>query len=354
MEEVLIGGIQQLGVGVRNVDEGFAWFRRAFGTDLPVFREAATAPLMTRYTEGVVPTRDALLAVNTAGGGGFEIWQHTGKEPSAPSRPVEIGDYGLLAGRIKARGISQAYQYLQSIGADVRSPARPDPSGNSSFVVVDPWGNHFVVAESDEWFRRPDTPLGGVSGAVIGVSDMAASLDFYATVLGYDQKRYDETGQFDDLVALPGGDRTVRRALISRSVPPKGPFATLFGPSRLELVSVPGHEGMRAFDGRWWGDLGFIHLCYDVVGMDALAERCEGAGHPFTVDSGTESFEMGEAGGRFAYVEDPDGTLIEFVETHKVPVLKKLNWYLDLRKRPRGASLPNWMIRAMGFGRVRG
>ena len=32
-------------------------------------------------------------------------------------------------------------------------------------------------------------------------------------------------------------------------------------------------------------------------------------------------------------LKTPDGTLIEFVETHKVPVLKKLGWYLDLRKR---------------------
>jgi len=33
---------------------------------------------------------------------------------------------------------------------------------------------------------------------------------------------------------------------------------------------------------------------------------------------------MGEASGHFAYVEDPDGTLIEFVETHKIPIIKKL------------------------------
>ena len=31
---------------------------------------------------------------------------------------------------------------------------------------------------------------------------------------------------------------------------------------------------------------------------------------------------MGDAAGQFAYIEDPDGTLIEFVETHKVPLVK--------------------------------
>ena len=86
-----------------------------------------------------------------------------------------------------------------------------------------------------------------------------------------------------------------------------------------------------------WGDPGFIHLCYDMHGMDQLKAFCESKGFPFTVDSKKShegnSFDMGEAAGHFSYIEDPDGTLIEFVETHKVPILKKFGWYLDLRKR---------------------
>jgi len=62
---------------------------------------------------------------------------------------------------------------------------------------------------------------------------------------------------------------------------------------------------------------------------------------------------MGEAAGHFAYIEDPDGTLIEFVETHKVPILKKLNWYFNLKNRDPRKPLPSWMIKSMGFGRVK-
>jgi hypothetical protein len=61
---------------------------------------------------------------------------------------------------------------------------------------------------------------------------------------------------------------------------------------------------------------------------------------------------MGEAAGHFAYIEDPDGTLIEFVETHKLPILKKLGWYLDLRKRNAYKPLPDWMVRLLRFSRV--
>jgi hypothetical protein len=109
----------------------------------------------------------------------------------------------------------------------------------------------------------------------------------------------------------------------------------------------------KIYDGRMWGDLGFIHLCYDVKGMDALKEKCADAGFPFTVDSGGSSFDMGEAAGRFSYIEDPDGTLIEFVETHKVPIVKKLGWYLNLKQRRADKPLPRWMIKVMGLTRVK-
>ena len=80
--------------------------------------------------------------------------------------------------------------------------------------------------------------------------------------------------------------------------------------------------------------------------------ECETKGFPFTVDS-SNSFDMGEAAGRFSYVEDPDGTLIEFVETHKVPVMKKFGWYLNLKNRNPQKRLPNWMIKTMGLNKFK-
>jgi hypothetical protein len=91
--------------------------------------------------------------------------------------------------------------------------------------------------------------------------------------------------------------------------------------------------------------------------MDELRSFCESKGYPFMVDSKKsqegQSFDMGEAAGFFSYIEDPDGTLIEFVETHKVPILKKFGWYLDLRKRDPNKSLPGWMIMTLKYSRVK-
>jgi hypothetical protein len=92
-------------------------------------------------------------------------------------------------------------------------------------------------------------------------------------------------------------------------------------------------------------------------GIDNLRSFCENKGFPFTVDTKKSqegnSFDMGEAAGYFAYIQDPDGTLIEFVETHKVPILKKIGWYLDLRKRDPNKSLPEWILKTLRFSRVK-
>ena len=85
--------------------------------------------------------------------------------------------------------------------------------------------------------------------------------------------------------------------------------------------------------------------------MKALKAYCAEKGYPFTVDSCPDdtSFDMGDASGHFCYVEDPDGTLIELVETHKIPVVKKLGWFIDMKKRDQSKSLPKFLFRMMGL-----
>ena len=126
----------------------------------------------------------------------------------------------------------------------------------------------------------------------------------------------------------------------------------MLGASYIELIQVYDRTARKIFENRFWGDLGFIHLCFDIKDMNDLRLKCTQAGSPFTVDSGTH-FEMGDAAGHFSYIEDPDGALIEFVETFKIPILKKLGWFLDLRKRDPGKALPDWMLKTLRFSRVK-
>ncbi|NDE04567.1 MAG: hypothetical protein EB003_07970 [Flavobacteriia bacterium] len=54
-----------------------------------------------------------------------------------------------------------------------------------------------------------------------------------------------------------------------------------------------------------------------------------------------------------SYIEDPDGYWIEFVETHKVPILKKWGLYLNLKQGGKPKHLPKWMLKALGLNRVK-
>jgi len=208
---------------------------------------------------------------------------------------------------------------------------------------------------SDDFFKKDKHSNGGMYGCVIGVSNIENSRKLYSDILGYDQVVYDKTGSFDDFKSLPGGKTNCRRVLLRHSESRRGGFSRMLGSSEIELVQREDDAARPIFENRLWGDLGFIHLCFDINGMVKMRELCASKGFPFTVDTSADSdgFDMGEAAGHFSYIEDPDGTLIEFVEAHKIPIIKKINWYLDLRKRNPEKPLPNWMLKTLAFNRVK-
>lgn len=347
-----ISGIQQVGIGIPNVHEAFKWYRRNFGMDVKIFEEAAEANLMLPYTGGKGHSRHAILAVNMKGGGGFEIWQYTSRTPQPPAFDIQIGDLGILCARMKSTDVRGSYEYMKSKGLHVIGELSKDPAGSDHFFVRDPYGNLFEIVSGEGWFGKGFQLTGGPAGVMIGVTDIGKSRKLYSDVLGYDTVVYDKEGVFDDLKHLPGGTGRMRRVLLKHSQSRKGPFSRLLGPTQVELVTVYDRAPKKIFENRYWGDLGFIHLCFDITGMEELRKACVANGFPFTVDS-ANSFDMGEAAGHFSYIEDPDGTLIEFVETHKVPVFKKLGWYLNLKKRNPEKPLPDWMVKALAMNRVK-
>lgn len=344
--KTLISGIQQVGIGVRNADKAFDWYRKHFGMDVPVFKDASVAELMLPYTGGKPWERYAILALNMQGGGGFEIWQYTGREPQPASFAIQVGDLGIFGIMMKCRHVEAAHQSMKSSGIEV-SEIFKAPDGSARFHMNDPYGNRFTFCEGVSWFSSGKHSNGGVTGVQIGVSDMERSIRFYSDVLGLSQIIYDEQGVFPEL-----SNQAVRRVLLRPAVTPAGAFSRLLGVPQVELVQLSAGGGRKIYENRFWGDLGYIHVCFDVNDMKSLEARCAEKGSAFTVNSGN-SFDMGEAAGQFAYNEDPDGTLIEYVQTHKLPILKKFGWYLDLRKRDHNKPLPNWMLATMKFSRVK-
>ncbi|MDD3132943.1 MAG: VOC family protein [Bacteroidales bacterium] len=352
----IIAGIRQPGIGVSDVYQARDWYSKYFGYDVAIFDEDAMAALMLRYTDNTPQHRHAILTYNMKGGGGFEIWQYKQRTPVSAEFDLQPGDLGFYACKIKAPDVEKAHADFTRAKLNVLSPVVKAPDGGRYFFMKDPYGNRFQIEQGSNWLLRQKKLTGGSSGLVIGVSNMQRSIDFYKNILGYDHIIYDNTGVFDDWQVLDGGKERYRRVLLGHHAPRVGAFSPLLGETRLELVQALDRTPRKIYHDRLWGDLGFIHVCFDVVGMDALRQECAAAGHAFTVDSSdssdsTDSFDMGEAAGHFGYIEDPDGALIEFVETHKIPMLKKLGWYLNLKKRGQIKPLPRWFFKVMAMTR---
>ncbi|MCQ2302259.1 MAG: VOC family protein [Bacteroidales bacterium] len=332
MKEKVICGIQQVGIGVADVIEAWKWYYDNFGYEIKIVDAEGVAERMLPYTGGRPQSRRAIMAFNIRGGGGFEIWQPKGRELNYLKEPLRLGDYGILVAKIKTADIQNAYKTFTSKGLNVITEISETPFGYKHFFMKDPYGNLFEIEEDNYVFINEKKTTGGANGVTIGVSDMDRSIEFYGKLLDYDKVAYDHTGYFADLKGVPGGEHTLRRVILERSKPIDGPLSRVMGTSHIELVQNLDVEGRQLRDGRYWGDPGFIHLCFDVRNMDAVKEQTEALGHPFVCDSG-EDFDMGDANGHFTYVEDPDGTLIEFVETFSIPICKKLGLAINLKKR---------------------
>ena len=349
MDSFLISGIQQIGVGTTDFRKSWNWYIEMFGIDVKILEDDTVAERMLPYTGGVPQQRHACIAVNIQGGGGFEIWQYSKRKPEPCPFKIAVGDLGVFAAKLNCRDIKAFHKQISAKWQDCTIPETL-PDGTPCFYVKDLFGNVFQIVENKKVFIDQGKLTGGMAGAVIGVTDMDKSVKFYREVLGYNILISDTTGPFSTNNPMPEADKQYRR-IILKAPERKGAFAELFGDSTIELVQALERSPRKIYEGRYWGDPGFIQVCFDVTNMKALGEFCASKGHPFTVDScpDGERFDMGDASGHFTYIEDPDGTLIEFVEAHKVSIVKKLGLAIDMSRRDPEKPLPKLLFRLMGL-----
>lgn len=349
MKPFMISGIQQIGVGTVDFRKSWNWYIEMFGVDVRILEDDTVAERMLPYTGGKPQQRHACIAVNMQGGGGFEIWQYSKRKPEPCSFIIAVGDLGIFAAKLNCCDVEAFHKQISAKWQDCTAPETL-PDGTPCFYVKDLYGNIFQIIENRKVFINQGKLTGGMAGAVIGVSDMDASVKFYSEVLGYDTILSDTIGKFSEHNPMPGADKNCRRVIL-KAPQRKGAFAALFGESTIELVQALEHTPRKIYEGRYWGDPGFIQICFDVTNMKNLGEFCAGKGHPFTVDSCPDGqrFDMGDSSGHFTYIEDPDGTLIEFVETHKVSIIKKLGLAIDMSKRNPEKPLPKFLFRLMGL-----
>ncbi|MBM3428679.1 MAG: hypothetical protein FJX95_07850 [Bacteroidetes bacterium] len=62
---------------------------------------------------------------------------------------------------------------------------------------------------------------------------------------------------------------------------------------------------------------------------------------------------MGNTKVHCVYIDDPDGILIEMIEVYKVPIVEKWGVYLNVEKRDPLKPLPDFMLKALRFSRIK-
>ncbi len=348
-----INGIQHIGVGVLDSEISQKWYRQFLGMDIRMFDGVAPAPLMDVYTHNETITKRASMVLNLQGGCAMEVVNPTSFQPRKVAFDVELGDIAIYITQVKSRDVRKAYGYFKSNGAKLLSEVVEMPDGTPSFYVEDPNELIFQIVEGSNFYTKHKHVTGGPNGCVIGVTNIENSRKLYSDIMGYDKVVYDETRVFDDFATIKGGEKMFRRIRLAQSNPPGGGFAKVSADTYIELIQAIDYTPQKVWKGRIWGDVGFVHVGLDVRGMKGLGEDLESTGFGFTCDT-EDTLDMGGTTRvHCTYIDDPDGILIEMIEVYKIPILEKLGLFLNVEKRDPLKPLPDFMLKALRFARIK-
>jgi catechol 2,3-dioxygenase-like lactoylglutathione lyase family enzyme len=348
-----INGLQHIGVAVTDMNASLKFYRKFFGLDIPFFDSVQPAPLMDYYTNNKTITKRASMVMNLQGGCAIEVLRPTSFEPKKAPFTIQVGDLGIFILQVKCRDIQKTYEFCKNEKAPRWSEMMKTPDGKDTFYIYDLDGNIWQYIEGDEWYTNNGHHSGGVIGCSVGVSDIEKAKKLYCDLLGFDEVVYDETGQFQDWRNLEGGNERYRRVLLTQSAQPGGGFAKLTGRSYIELVQALDRTPNFIFKDRIWCDTGYAHIGFDVKGMTALGNDLAAEGYPFTCDSKT-ALSMGKSTKvHCTYIHDDDYTLIEMIEVFKVPIMEKWGIFLNVEKRDPLKPLPDIMLKALRFSRIK-
>lgn len=313
----MINAFQHIGLGVWDVDKTYSFYKKLFGYKIKL-NDITMASKEMEPVVGSLETMRMMMAMNAKGGGILEFIEHK----SSPIRPFPeeagYGSYGVLELGFSVRGIEKVVDSFRAKGVSFLTPVCDlELAGGRRWryaYLNDPDGMKIQLVED----IRPGQPAAEkpeVHGAIhvgIGVSDLEKSKAFYGNVLGFDRQVYALDGHNPDLDPVSGGPMHMNMAVLERSAPNTAAIKEL--PSgTVKLVAVPDQKGEHIYKGRRWGDIGCMEFCLDVSPLEGALEDAKAKGAP--VYLAPCEIDMGSGSkGKVAYIRDPDGTIVEFVE----------------------------------------
>jgi catechol 2,3-dioxygenase-like lactoylglutathione lyase family enzyme len=321
----MINGIQHIGIGVIDRDQSFAFYNSALGFSVPMSKSTDTCSGMLPVL-GKDETRNVVIALNPHGGGLIEIFQYISRKPIPIPDDIDFTCKGYLFYGLKVRNIDKSIEKIKRGGGTVLTSSMPfTPMQDKRWktaVFRDPDGIYGILLEypqSTVGYGRGSSRIGGIEYVAVGVSDIERSMDFYSRVLGYDDVLYTYEGTAPEWTTFYGQSKKLKRALLQRSTEPRGLFRHFLRGGMVELIEVQNSSRRHCFDGRKWGDVGVMELCFDVDDISETLKQIEKMGIPIAVPPHSQDMGL-KTHATFAYIRDPDGSLLEFADIKRLPV----------------------------------
>jgi catechol 2,3-dioxygenase-like lactoylglutathione lyase family enzyme len=321
----MINGIQHIGIGVQDRDRSYAFYNDGLGFSVPMSKSTDSCSGMLPVL-GKDETRNVIISLNPHGGALVEIFQYVSRNPEPVPEDIDFSYNGFLFYGIKVRNIEKSLSHIVHYGGEIVSgPAEFSPLNNNRWktaVFKDPDGIYGIMLEypgNNVGYGKGKIRIGGVEYIAIGVSNLERSIDFYKNILGYSKVIYRHEGICPEWAVLFGENRYMKRALLQRNDKPRGLFKHFLRGGMIELIEVAGNKRRHNFDGRTWGDIGFMELCFDVDDINETLRQINTKGIPTAIPPHSQNMGLNTQA-TFAYIKDPDGSLIEFADIKRLPV----------------------------------
>jgi catechol 2,3-dioxygenase-like lactoylglutathione lyase family enzyme len=303
-------GVDHIGIGVGDMQQALAFYG-AVGFSQVLFDWTGDVPGTGAFTGGAPRrARIAMLASEHAtpmGPGRVKLVQVLdGDGPPPLPAGMGWGEVGVCEICLHVRNLNDVHERLAALpgGGTLMAPLSgavpPSEVGLDISYVHDPWGGKIEMIEwTGLWTQLPGPARAeGVNHVAFGVADMDASLAFYKA-LGFDEFFFESTEFFDPMA--PWYDRPIPGQHMVMMLSAQGGGIE---PTQLTPLG-PDCRGE-------WGRLGPMEFAVGVSNLEAACAQFQAAGGELVGDLHTVDVGGGEW--RYAYVREPDGLYVSFVE----------------------------------------
>lgn len=312
-----VNAIQHIGIGVKDTDKTLAFYRE-LGFSVKLNDMTGPNPGMKPVLGDVLDMR-LTMVMNLGGGGVIETVEHTSTPIRPHPAPVRWGDLGYFGAGFRAHNLPAIVEKLKAKGLKFETPVLTWQTSAGQT-----WRQTFLKDPDDLLVHLLELPedrdrkprVCGLNHVLAGVRDLDRSQRFFAEMAGFDRVLHEFEGRLPELDGLSDGPVTMKMRVLERSAGCTSPFKVLYG-GMLFLVQVTDRAPRVIFEGRRWGDIGLMEFALDGSDLDRVFQSYMAKGAPQVIPPTFMDMGTGSQG-RFCYVSDPDGNIMETVEVQKV------------------------------------